>query len=124
MDDLKANTEYSGYSASSPQVQWLWEILEQLENSERAEFLQFVTGSSKVPLDGFKGLIGMRGPQKFTIAKIKTDDIMRLPSGHTWYVTLIMKTYQMLNIVVNIIIVSTRSTCQSTRARRSYTNVS
>ena len=55
-----------------------------LENSERAEFLQFVTGSSKVPLDGFKGLIGMRGPQKFTIAKIKSDDIMRLPSGHTW----------------------------------------
>ena len=62
MADLKANTEYSGYQASSPQVQWLWEVLEQLENSERAEFLQFVTGSSKVPLDGFKGLIGMRGP--------------------------------------------------------------
>jgi E3 ubiquitin-protein ligase HUWE1 len=66
-------------------VQWLWEILESFENAERAEFLQFVTGSSKVPLDGFKGLIGMRGPQKFTIAKIKTDDILRLPSGHTWY---------------------------------------
>lgn len=84
VDDLKANTEYSGYTPQSPQVQWLFEVLEVLESSERAEFLQFVTGSSKVPLDGFKGLIGMRGPQKFTIAKIKSDDIMRLPSGHTW----------------------------------------
>jgi len=60
--DLKANTDYSGYNANSPQVLWLWEVLEVLDNSERAEFLQFVTGSSKVPLDGFKGLIGMRGP--------------------------------------------------------------
>lgn len=84
VNDLKNNTEYQGYNANSQQVLWLWEILESLENSERAEFLQFVTGSSKVPLDGFKGLIGMRGPQKFQIAKIKTDDIMRLPSGHTW----------------------------------------
>jgi hypothetical protein len=82
--DLKQNTEYMGYQGNSPQVQWLWEVLESFENSERAEFLQFVTGSSKVPLDGFRGLMGMRGPQKFTIAKIKTDDILRLPSGHTW----------------------------------------
>lgn len=86
INDLKQNTEYvSGYNANSPQVIWLWEILETFENSERAEFLQFVTGSSKVPLDGFKGLMGMRGPQKFTIAKIKSDDILRLPSGHTCF---------------------------------------
>lgn len=62
----------------------MWEILETFDNEDRAQFLQFVTGSSKVPIDGFKGLMGMRGPQKFTIAKIKTDDILRLPSGHTW----------------------------------------
>ena len=81
---MRNNTEYVSYQANSPQVQWLFEVLESFENSERAEFLQFVTGSSKVPLDGFKGLLGMRGPQKFTIAKIKTDDVLRLPSGHTW----------------------------------------
>ena len=81
---MRNNTEYVSYQANSTQVQWLFEVLESFENSERAEFLQFVTGSSKVPLDGFKGLLGMRGPQKFTIAKIKTDDVLRLPSGHTW----------------------------------------
>ena len=84
MNDLKVNTEYNGYTSTSPQVLWLWEVLETLDQSERAQFLQFVTGSSKVPLDGFKGLMGMRGPQRFQIAKIRSDDIMRLPSGHTW----------------------------------------
>ncbi|CDW76386.1 ubiquitin-protein ligase [Stylonychia lemnae] len=85
LNDLKQNTEYMGYNAQSSQILWLWEILETFENSERAEFLQFVTGSSKVPLDGFKGLMGMRGPQKFTVAKIKSDDMLRLPSGHTCF---------------------------------------
>ena len=82
--DLKQNTEFQGYTPNSPQILWLWEILESFDHSERAEFLQFVTGSSKVPLDGFKGLIGMRGPQRFQVAKIKTEDTNRLPSGHTW----------------------------------------
>ena len=62
MADLKANTEYQHYGPNSPQIVWLFEILESLENSERAEFLQFVTGTSKVPVDGFKSLMGMRGP--------------------------------------------------------------
>ena len=85
IEDLKQNTEYQGYNANSPQVQWLWEVLETFESSDRAEFLQFVTGSSKIPVDGFKGLIGMRGPQKFTIAKNATEQIMSLPSAHTCY---------------------------------------
>lgn len=29
--------------------------------------------------------MGMRGPQKFTIAKVKTEDIQRLPCGHTCF---------------------------------------
>jgi len=43
-----------------------------------------VTGSSKVPVEGFKGLMGMGGPQKFTIIKVVTEDPKRLPAGHTW----------------------------------------
>ena len=47
--------------------------------------LQFVTGSSKVPLQGFAALEGMNGPQKFQIHRDdrSTD---RLPCAHTWYV--------------------------------------
>ena len=72
---------FLGYTTDSPQVQWLWEILDSLDQSERAEFLQFVTGSSKIPLDGFKGLVGHL---KLKIARINSDDPLRLPSRDTW----------------------------------------
>jgi HECT-domain (ubiquitin-transferase) len=63
--DLKENTVYQNYTAETPVVKWLFEVLEEFDNSERAEFIQFVTGSSKVPVEGFKGLRGSRGLQKF-----------------------------------------------------------
>jgi len=42
-----------------PVVKWFWEIIEQHYNQEmRLRLLQFVTGSSRVPLQGFKALQG------------------------------------------------------------------
>jgi len=35
--------------------------MENFDNSQKANFLQFVTGTSKVPLDGFKNLKGIHG---------------------------------------------------------------
>nr|GEU94938.1 NADH kinase [Tanacetum cinerariifolium] len=32
LDDMRANTEYSGYSAASPVIQWFWEVLSFLDN--------------------------------------------------------------------------------------------
>ncbi len=37
---------------------------------DRALLIQFVTGTSKVPLEGFKSLQGIGGPQKFQIHKV------------------------------------------------------
>jgi hypothetical protein len=47
-----------------------------------------VTGTSKVPLQGFAALEGMNGVQKFQIHRDdrSTD---RLPSAHTWYETFV-----------------------------------
>jgi E3 ubiquitin-protein ligase HUWE1 len=82
--DLKKNTDYSKYTESSQVIIWFWEILESFTQKERAEFLQFVTGSSKVPLDGFRNLPGSSGIQKFSIHNVyKEQD--RLPTAHTWY---------------------------------------
>jgi hypothetical protein len=36
-----------------------------------------------VPLEGFKGLIGMRGPQKFSIHRAYGEE--RLPTAHTCF---------------------------------------
>lgn len=51
--DLKANTNYNGYTPTSPQILWFWEIMETLDRTEKGNLLQFVTGSSKVPVEGF-----------------------------------------------------------------------
>lgn len=82
IDDLKANTEYHNFTKDSPTILWLWEVLFEFSHEERAEFLQFVTGSSKVPLEGFKALPGMSGVQKFQIHKSFTSSD-RLPTAHT-----------------------------------------
>jgi E3 ubiquitin-protein ligase HUWE1 len=66
------------------QIQWFWRALRSFDQAARAKFLQFVTGTSKVPLQGFAALEGMNGVQKFQIHRDdrSTD---RLPSAHTWY---------------------------------------
>ena len=38
------------------QVVWFWSIVESYSEEMRARLLQFVTGSSRVPLQGFKAL--------------------------------------------------------------------
>lgn len=80
--DLKKNTEYYNYTKDSPVVVWFWKTLEDFSEEEKAEFLQFVTGSSKVPIEGFKALPGMDGPQKFQIHKSFASK-ERLPTAHT-----------------------------------------
>src|SRR4051812_1844729 len=81
--DLRSNTEYVGYTLESPQVQWFWRFVSGLGQEEKALLLQFVTGTSKVPLDGFKALHGVSGLQKFQIHRAYQKN--RLPTAHTWY---------------------------------------
>lgn len=45
---MRANTEYSGYSAASPVIQWFWEVVQGFSKEDKARLLQFVTGTSKV----------------------------------------------------------------------------
>ena len=52
-DALKAD---HGYSSTSPQVEWLVNILGGYDSTQRREFLQFVTGAPKLPFGGFKAL--------------------------------------------------------------------
>ncbi|KAJ3048819.1 hypothetical protein HK097_010180, partial [Rhizophlyctis rosea] len=83
IDDWRNNTEYQNYTGSSPQVQWFWRAVRSFSQEERAKLIQFATGTSKVPLEGFKALQGVNGGQKFQIHKdfARAD---RLPSAHTW----------------------------------------
>ncbi|THU49759.1 hypothetical protein C4D60_Mb06t12920 [Musa balbisiana] len=84
LDDLRANTEYSGYSNASPVIQWFWEVVQGFSKEDKARFLQFVTGTSKVPLEGFSALQGISGSQRFQIHKAYGTP-HHLPSAHTCF---------------------------------------
>ncbi|KAF0694862.1 hypothetical protein As57867_014237, partial [Aphanomyces stellatus] len=58
--DWKRSTNVS--MSLSDVVDWFWDIIEHdMTSSERAKFLQFTTGSSRVPLQGFKALTSHDG---------------------------------------------------------------
>ncbi|GMY07746.1 E3 ubiquitin-protein ligase UPL2-like [Fagus crenata] len=84
LDDMRANTEYSGYSPASPVIQWFWEVAQGFSKEDKARLLQFVTGTSKVPLEGFSALQGISGSQKFQIHKAYGSPD-HLPSAHTCF---------------------------------------
>ena len=92
--DLRANTLYSGgYTATSPQIKWFWEVVTDFDSADKAKLVQYVTGTSKVPLEGFKSLQGMQGPQKFTITKsFQSTD--HLPAAHTCFNSIDLPVYE------------------------------
>ncbi|MCJ1432825.1 hypothetical protein MMC27_002182 [Xylographa pallens] len=93
VDDWKNNTEYHNYQASSPQIQWFWRAVRSFDKEERAKLLQFVTGTSKVPLNGFKELEGMNGFSRFNIHR-DYGNKDRLPSSHTCFNQLDLPEYE------------------------------
>lgn len=86
------------YQKTDNIIVWLFEVLESFDNNLRASFLQFVTGTSRVPSEGFKALRGMSGPQKFTIQKDFGVD--KLPRAHTCFNQLDLPTYPTKEILI------------------------
>jgi E3 ubiquitin-protein ligase HUWE1 len=84
VDDWKNHTDYHNYQAASPQIQWFWRAVRSFDKEERAKLLQFVTGTSKVPLNGFGQLEGMNGFSRFNIHR-DYGNKDRLPSSHTCF---------------------------------------
>ena len=84
IDELRIQTEYVQYRSTDNVILWFWDALYAFSREEKAMFLQFVTGTSKVPLDGFENLQGMRGTQKFNIHRAY-GDAHALPSAHTCF---------------------------------------
>lgn len=54
---LQDNTKADhGFSSGSQAVQFLYSVMSEFTETERRQFLQFVTGSPRLPISGFKGL--------------------------------------------------------------------
>ncbi|ELP88000.1 ubiquitin protein ligase, putative [Entamoeba invadens IP1] len=90
--DLKNNTLYRGYRESDKVIEWFWNVFGEMEQRQKVLFVQFVTGSSKVPLGGFKNLSGNSGPMPFTIQRV--DRLEALPVAHTCFNTLDLPCYE------------------------------
>ncbi|KAL8334973.1 hypothetical protein RB598_009268 [Gaeumannomyces tritici] len=98
VDDWKSHTEYHNYTPSSQQIQWFWRAVRSFDKEERAKLLQFVTGTSKVPLNGFKELEGMNGVSRFNIHR-DYGNKERLPSSHTCFNQLDLPEYESYEIL-------------------------
>ena len=93
LDDLKANTEYQGgYKASTPVIGYFWNVVSTFTEEDKAKFLMFVTGSTKVPLEGFAALQGMRGVQRFSLNKAFGEN--SLPCAHTCFNSIDLPEYK------------------------------
>ena len=135
MDDWESNTIYRHYSKTSKQVLWLWKVVfedhhhisihptktsppilpilqfvRELDNEKRTRFLQFVTGTCRLPVGGFRELIGKsscpsymiashylnlagsNGPQLFCVEKLGKESW--LPRSHTCFNRLDLPPYK------------------------------
>jgi E3 ubiquitin-protein ligase HUWE1 len=111
VDDLRGNTDYHGYQVNDPVINYFWNVVKSLSKEDKAQLIQFITGSSKVsefvfpsltphslcslllffssslsqvPLEGFKALQGADGIKRFNIHKSYGGDRI-LPSAHTCF---------------------------------------
>ncbi|XP_023293562.1 E3 ubiquitin-protein ligase Nedd-4 isoform X4 [Lucilia cuprina] len=91
--DWRENTLYKGdYHQNHIIIQWFWRAVLSFSNEMRSRLLQFVTGTSRVPMNGFKELYGSNGPQMFTIEKWGTPN--NFPRAHTCFNRLDLPPYE------------------------------
>nr|XP_032520577.1 E3 ubiquitin-protein ligase SMURF2 [Danaus plexippus plexippus] len=86
--DWKRHTRLKHVNPDAPIVGWFWEIVEEFDAEMRARLLQFVTGSRRVPLAGFRALQGSTGaaaPRLFTLHLVADASPDSLPKAHTCF---------------------------------------
>uniref|UniRef100_A0A1B0DQI6 HECT-type E3 ubiquitin transferase n=1 Tax=Phlebotomus papatasi TaxID=29031 RepID=A0A1B0DQI6_PHLPP len=83
---LQETAEYrNGYSSSDQTVQWFWEVFHELSLNDKKNFLLYLTGSSRVPIQGMKAI-------KIYIQP--TPDDRFLPVAHTCFNLLDLPKYK------------------------------
>ncbi|XP_032218602.2 E3 ubiquitin-protein ligase NEDD4 [Nematostella vectensis] len=91
--DWRKNSNYRGeYHDKHIVIQWFWKAVNSFDIETRARLLQFVTGTSRVPMNGFSELYGSNGPQRFTIEPWGTPH--SLPRAHTCFNRLDLPRYR------------------------------
>ncbi|KAK4134010.1 E3 ubiquitin-protein ligase pub1 [Trichocladium antarcticum] len=97
VDDWKKHTDYRGYTESDEVIQFFWQTVRSWDGEQKSRLLQFTTGTSRIPVNGFKDLQGSDGPRRFTIEK--TGEINNLPKAHTCFNRLDLPPYKSLEML-------------------------
>uniref|UniRef100_A0A8D0RMH9 HECT-type E3 ubiquitin transferase n=1 Tax=Sus scrofa TaxID=9823 RepID=A0A8D0RMH9_PIG len=93
VNDWREHTKYkNGYSVNHQVIQWFWKAVLMMDSEKRIRLLQFVTGTSRVPMNGFAELYGSNGPQSFTVEQWGTPE--KLPRAHTCFNRLDLPPYE------------------------------
>ncbi|XP_045601991.2 E3 ubiquitin-protein ligase SMURF2 isoform X2 [Procambarus clarkii] len=113
IEDWKANTRLKHCTPETPVVGWFWQIVDSYTEEMRARLLQFVTGSSRVPLQGFKALqgsTGAAGPRLFTIHQIDAPT-ENLPKAHTCFNRIDLPAYESHSKMLEKLTQAVEETC-------------
>jgi len=92
VDDWKKHTDYRGYTEADAVIQNFWKCIRSLDAEQKSRLLQFATGTSRIPVNGFKDLQGSDGPRRFTIEKSGEEG--QLPKSHTCFNRLDLPPYR------------------------------
>uniref|UniRef100_A0A452VG79 HECT-type E3 ubiquitin transferase n=1 Tax=Ursus maritimus TaxID=29073 RepID=A0A452VG79_URSMA len=93
VNDWREHAKYkNGYSVNHQVIQWFWKAVLMMDSEKRIRLLQFVTGTSRVPMNGFAELYGSNGPQSFTVEQWGTPE--KLPRAHTCFNRLDLPPYE------------------------------
>ena len=88
---LKQNVVYDGIDEKCDQVEWLWELLEEMDQEQRALFLQFTWARSRMPVASSQMTMKFKVQGAPSSVNQKPDD--HLPLAHTCFFSLALPEY-------------------------------
>jgi len=103
-EDLRDNADTSSSQGNQQQLNWLWEVVEEMNEEDRTLLLIFTTGSVSPPPGGFAQL---DPPFKIVIL---ADEIDRLPVSQTCFNMLIMPKYGSKELLQERLLFAIRNT--------------
>ncbi|XP_038579105.1 E3 ubiquitin-protein ligase HECW1 [Micropterus salmoides] len=109
LSDWRSNTEYrGGYHDGHIVMRWFWAAVERFNNEQRLRLLQFVTGTSSVPYEGFATLRGSNGLRRFCIEK--WGKVTSLPRAHTCFNRLDLPPYPSYTMLYEKLLIAVEET--------------
>lgn len=114
VNDWRMYTRLKHCTQETPQVIWFWKAVESYSPEMRARLLQFVTGSSRVPLQGFRALQGSTGavgPRLFTIHLTADVSTQNLPKAHTCFNRIDLPPYDDYQLLYDKLTQAVEETC-------------